>query len=136
MVLFDTNILVYANDERDSRKQQIAIRLLERHARAQTARLSIQVLHEFASALLNKLHLPSADVANRVRTYAGLFPVEEASPRKLLRALEIHAFCRISIWDALIVAAAESAGCDTILSEDLSPEQDYCGIHVENPFKK
>ena len=136
MVLVDTNVLVYANDESDPRKQQVAIRLLEKHARARSGCLSTQVLHEFANILLNKLHVPSADVANRVRTYAGLFHVEAASTRNLLRALEIHAFCRISIWDALIVAAAEAAGCDTILSEDLNPDQDYCGIRVENPFKK
>ena len=136
MVLIDTNVLVYANDARDPRKHQIAIRLLERHARARTGRLSVQVLNEFANILLNKLDVPSADVANRVRTYAGLFAIEDVSARKLLRAIEIHAFCQISIWDALIVAAAEAAGCDTILSEDLNPGQSYCGIRIENPFAK
>lgn len=36
----------------------------------------------------------------------------------------------------MIVAAAESAGCDRILSEDLSDGASYFGIEVENPFAK
>ena len=39
-----------------------------------------------------------------------------------------------SYWDALIVAAAERAGCARILSEDLHPGQSYHGIVVVNPF--
>ncbi len=134
MVLIDTNVLIYANDAGEPRKRRIAMRLLERHARDRTGRLSIQVLNEFANVLLHKWKLAPADVAHRVRTYAGLFPVDEASLPKLARALEIHAFCQISLWDALIVAAAEASGCDTILTEDLNPGQTYCGIRVENPF--
>ena len=56
---------------------------------------------------------------------------------KTLRLLSIGNSFSESVRRQLpAMAAAESAGCDTILSEDLSPEQDYCGIHVENPFKK
>jgi len=43
---------------------------------------------------------------------------------------------QLSWWDSLIVAAAEAAGCDRILSEDLSNGTKYFGITVENPFKK
>jgi predicted nucleic acid-binding protein len=40
----------------------------------------------------------------------------------------------ISYWDALIVAAAERAGCSAILSEDLAAGQTYLGIPVIDPF--
>jgi predicted nucleic acid-binding protein len=52
----------------------------------------------------------------------------------MMHFLEIHAFCQISIWDALVVAAAEAGGCDTILSEDFNDGQRYCGILAQNPF--
>ena len=52
----------------------------------------------------------------------------------MMRFLEIHAFCQISIWDALVVAAAEAGGCDTILSEDFNDGQHYCGLLARNPF--
>lgn len=134
MVLFDTNILVYANDNRDPRKQDIAMRLLERHARSRDGMVAMQTLHEFANVLLNKLHREPADIAGRIRVYSSVFGVIDSSVAKLTRALEIHAFCKISIWDALIVAAAEAGGCDTILSEDLNDGQRYCGILAQNPF--
>ena len=40
----------------------------------------------------------------------------------------------ISYWDALIIAAAERAGCTRILSEDLNSGQIYNGVPVFNPF--
>ncbi len=36
--------------------------------------------------------------------------------------------------DALIVAAAERAGCVEVLSEDLDAGQRYGGVVVANPF--
>ncbi len=47
----------------------------------------------------------------------------------------VHALFQISVWDALVVAAAEAAGCDMILSEDLNPDQTYGSIRVQNPFE-
>ena len=42
---------------------------------------------------------------------------------------------QVSHWDALILETARAAGCTVVLSEDLSDEQDYGGVRVENPFK-
>ena len=41
---------------------------------------------------------------------------------------------RISYWDAAILAAAKTLGCDAVYSEDLSHQQDYDGLRVINPF--
>ena len=40
----------------------------------------------------------------------------------------------LSYWDAAILAAARTLGCDAVYSEDMSAEQDYGGIRVINPF--
>jgi predicted nucleic acid-binding protein len=53
----------------------------------------------------------------------------------LLAALSTKERFAISYWDAAIIEAARVSGCDTVVSEDLSDEQDYDGIRVENPFK-
>jgi predicted nucleic acid-binding protein len=39
-----------------------------------------------------------------------------------------------SIYDGMIVAAAERAGCARILSEDFNAGQKYFGVMVTNPF--
>jgi len=40
----------------------------------------------------------------------------------------------LSYWDSAILAAAQAMGCEIVLSEDMSFEQDYDGIRVVNPF--
>jgi len=51
------------------------------------------------------------------------------------RAVEAGAAYGIHFYDGMIVAAAESAGCGRIWSEDLNPGQKYFGVSVENPFR-
>jgi predicted nucleic acid-binding protein len=52
----------------------------------------------------------------------------------VLRALIFELRYRVSFWDALILQAADSAGVETLLSEDLSAGQKYGTFRVENPF--
>jgi predicted nucleic acid-binding protein len=49
-------------------------------------------------------------------------------------ALDIKKRYQTSYWDAAILAAAASAGCTTLLSEDLNDGQNYDFVHVINPF--
>ena len=62
------------------------------------------------------------------------YRVVEVSSDLVLRALEIKAHFQMSYWDALIVAAAEHAGCGTLFSEDLNDGQCYGTVTVKNPF--
>ena len=41
----------------------------------------------------------------------------------------------LSFWDALIVGAAQAAGCSHLLTEDLSHGQDLDGVRVVSPFR-
>jgi predicted nucleic acid-binding protein len=40
----------------------------------------------------------------------------------------------LHFYDGMIVAAAERAGCDRILSEAFNASQKYFGVTVANPF--
>jgi hypothetical protein len=44
-------------------------------------------------------------------------------------------FSKPTVWDALIVMAAESAKCSEIWFEDLSDGQIIRGVKIVNPFK-
>ena len=41
---------------------------------------------------------------------------------------------QISLWDAMILAAAESSGARELLSEDFNHGQNYGQVSVINPF--
>jgi predicted nucleic acid-binding protein len=43
---------------------------------------------------------------------------------------------QLTYWDALIIAAAETAGCDIVLSEDLAHGQVHGSVRVEDPFRE
>ena len=109
MRFLDTNVLVYAMDPADKRKQKIAQTLLSKAQSRKDTAVSIQVLTEFSSVMLNKFHRPADIVGATVSALARNLVFVAPSVRHLTRALEIHAFCQISIWDALVVAAADEA---------------------------
>ena len=58
-VFFDTNVLVYAADNRDDRKQRIARNLIKDALNGRlNGWISVQTLSEFINTTLNKLKLP------------------------------------------------------------------------------
>ena len=63
------------------------------------------------------------------------FPVQEITAAVMLAALATRERFGISYWDAAILEAARSLGCDVVLSEALSDGADYDGVRVENPFR-
>jgi predicted nucleic acid-binding protein len=132
----DTNVLVYAYDVTDPRKQTIGQNLVKK-ALAGESIISTQVLAEFATTLLHKLS-PSAlpeDVIALLDTFA---PIKVSLPDEgvVRRAVEARAAYGLHFYDGMIVAAAERAGCERIWSEDLSAGQKYFGVEVRNPFKE
>jgi predicted nucleic acid-binding protein len=50
------------------------------------------------------------------------------------RALAIAQRYGYHLWDALIIAAALEARCDTLYSEDLRDGQKIDGLRIHNPF--
>jgi predicted nucleic acid-binding protein len=131
----DTNVLVYAYDPSDSRKQRIA-RDLIRSALVGEFVVSSQVLAEFASTLLHKMS-PPAQAKDVIAALDALGPIRVLSSDgdTVRRAVEARDECGVHFYDGMIIAAAERGGCQRILSEDLSHGQRYFGVVVENPFR-
>jgi predicted nucleic acid-binding protein len=130
----DTNVLVYAYQTSDPGKQRIARQLLSR-AVAGEFTISTQVLAEFATTLLHKLQ-PPLSIEEVTIALDGLGPIPLIVPDGdiVRRAVEARGAYGIHFYDGMIVAAAERAGCEKILSEDLNSQQKYFGVLVANPF--
>jgi predicted nucleic acid-binding protein len=130
----DTNVLVYAYDPSEPRKQQIAQSLVRRAVAGEIA-ASSQVLGEFAATLLHKLK-PAAKHEDVLALLDTLGPIRlvPIDGDVILRAVRARAQYEIHFYDGMIVASAERGSCQKIWSEDLSPGQQYFGITVQNPF--
>jgi predicted nucleic acid-binding protein len=130
----DTNVLVYAYDSSDPRKQQVARGLVRRAVAGEIA-ASSQVLGEFAATLLHKL-TPAAKPEELVALLDTLGPIKlvPIDGDVVLRAVQARAQYGVHFYDGMIIAAAGRGGCQKIWSEDLNAGQDYFGCVVENPF--
>jgi predicted nucleic acid-binding protein len=97
--------------------------------------LSAQVLGEFFTTVTRRIPDPlSIDEAEEVIRQVTILPVMDLDLALVHRAVGTSRRYHISYWDALIIAAAERAGCLRIFSEDLNSGQSYNGILIENPF--
>jgi len=130
----DTNVIVYAYDERSPQKQQIARKLIEGGAAGKMV-VSAQVLAEFATTMLHKVSPPAnVDAVIRALDALSALRLVMLDAELVRRAAEAHKAYGIHFYDGMIVAAAERAGCERILSEDFNAGQEYFGVTVANPF--
>jgi predicted nucleic acid-binding protein len=127
---FDTNVLLYLLSA-DPRKGDRAETEL-----AGKGVLSVQVLNEFASVATRKIGMSLAEVREvlaTIRAVCEVTPLTEATHDK---GVEIADRYGLSVYDAMIVAAALLAGCRELATEDLQDGQVFDGrLTVRNPFR-
>jgi predicted nucleic acid-binding protein len=129
----DTNLLLYADDPRDPRKQAIALQLVAGLIAAGTGVVSTQVLQEYYANAVGKLGLEPHLARDGLERFA-LMTVVQVDVPLILDAIDLHRAGSIAFWDALIVRAAAAAGCAELLSEDLPHGTRLAGVRVVNPF--
>lgn len=130
---FDTNILLYAYDLDACTKREKALVLLRDALRSpsETA-VSVQVLQEF-HVNFTRFGNPDEDAATLIQDLS-IFHVVDNTLSLLRRGLEEKARWQLSLWDAMILAAARQSGASELVTEDFNPGQDYGGIRAVNPF--
>jgi predicted nucleic acid-binding protein len=135
-VFVDTNVFVYRFDSRDPFKQRRAEVWLDDLWSSGAGRVSFQVLEELYSTLTRKLRpgLPAAEARSVVRALSAWKPVA-VDATVIEAAWSLQDGADLSWWDALIVAAAQLAGCGRLLTEDLQHGQRFGGVEVLDPFQ-
>jgi len=135
-VFIDTNVFVHHVDDTDPRKGDIAHGLIREAIATGNACISYQVVQEFLNTVVRKAEQPLE--IDHAHLYLGevLAPLCRvyASISLYQNALDIRARYRFGFHDSLIVAAALSAGCSRLLTEDLQHGQRIEGLEVSNPF--
>ena len=133
-VFLDTKILVYAEDADSAGKQAIAAALVAEGYLKGEAVISTQVMMEYYNVAVRKLKLEPAFAAQRLRLFAK-FRTVSTTPQLVLAATDLHRLHSLSFWDAMILQAAITSGCDTLYSEDFNAGQIVSGVKIVNPFK-
>ena len=126
----DTNILVYAALQPDHRSE-IARGLLVRRGV-----ISVQVLNEFANVASRKLRRSWPEIHQAlaaIRTLCAPVPAIGLATHET--AVRIAGQTGYQFYDALIIAAAMEAGCDTLFSDDMQNGRVIDGrLTIRDPF--
>ena len=136
LTFVDTNVLVYAHDASERRRQQVARAQLEVLWTGGSGVLSTQVLQEFYVVATRKFAPPMArHQAREIVALYATWRVVDIDPTLILTASQLEERHRLSFWDALIVEAARVAGAARLLTEDLQHGRLIGGVRIENPFR-
>lgn len=125
---FDSNILIYAYST-DIRRQPALTTI------AGGGIISAQVLNEFTNVLRKKQKqdwpvIEAAVQSIRFR-FPDIVPLTSATHAAALVLARDHG---LVFYDALIVACAIDAGCDTLYSEDMQHGRSIGDLAIVNPF--
>jgi predicted nucleic acid-binding protein len=127
---FDTNILVYLASA-DTAKADRAEALI-----AGGGVISVQVLNELANVARRKMRLSWAEtraLLGLVRRLVSVHPLDVETHEAGMALAERY---QVSLYDAMIAAAALRAGCDTLWSEDLQHGMILAeGLRIVDPFR-
>jgi predicted nucleic acid-binding protein len=126
---FDTNVLVYiaSGDTAKADQAEAAI--------AAGGTISVQVLNELASVARRKMQMSWDDTHALLTTLRALLTVHPLTLETHETGLRLAERYGLSIYDAMIAAAAIHAGCDILWSEDMQHGMALeDGLRIVNPF--
>jgi predicted nucleic acid-binding protein len=127
---FDTNVLVYLASG-DAAKADLAEAVI-----AKGGAISVQVLNEVANVARRKMRMSWADTHALLTLLRGLMTVHPLTLETHETGLALAERYGFSIYDAMIVASALHAGCDTLWSEDMRHGMTLEeGLRIVNPFR-
>lgn len=127
---FDTNVLIYLASGR-SEKADRAESLIRGGGT-----ISVQVLNEIANVGRRKMRLSWEEVHGFLTLIRGLLPVEPVTVATHRSGLALAERYRLSIYDAMIAAAALLADCNRLWSEDMQHGMLIDQrLRVVNPFR-
>lgn len=124
--------MIYAYDRAESLKRDIARRVLG--PGDDTLVVSTQVLAETYSVARKRLSLEHREAAAIVERLARL-QVVGTDTRIVMSAIDLAGERQIAHWDALMIRAAQVAGCGRLLTEDMQDGARFDDLVLENPFR-
>jgi len=127
---FDTNVILYLLSGDDARADRAEKEL------SAGGVVSVQVLNEFASVATRKLKMSIAEIREVLATIRAVCTIVPLSQETHDVGLQVAERYGLPVYDAMIVAAALLAGCNTLVSEDMQDGQIHDGrLQVRNPFR-
>ena len=127
-VFFDSNVLVYLTDTESGKAERTEDFL------ADGGVISVQVMNEFASVALRKVCLSWDETRDFLDTFRATLKIVPLTLETHERGLDLAQRYQLNVYDGMILAAAQLAGCATLYSEDMHDGLVIDGLTVRNPY--
>jgi predicted nucleic acid-binding protein len=126
---FDTNVLLYIasqNTEKANRAEQLI---------AEGGHISVQVLNELTNVTRRKFKLSWPETRAMLAGLRGLLTVHPVTLDVHQAGIALAERYNLSIYDAMIAAAALECDCATLWSEDMQHGMQIAAkLRIANPF--
>ena len=128
---YDTNVLVYLASA-DKQKADRAEELI-----AEGGTISVQVLNEIAQVARRRMGFGWAELRTFLTTIRAVLTVVPLTVETHETGLALAERYRLSLYDAMIAAAALASGCSTLWSEDMQHGLVIARkLRIVNPFRE
>ena len=134
-IFVDTNVFIYARDDREPAKQSEARAWLRALGDRGSAVTSPQILGEYLNVLgKGKLAMDPATLRPSARLIE-LWSVGETDTALISHGWELKASTGFQFWDCVVLAAALRAECSYLLSDDYEHGRRVDGTTIISPFR-
>ena len=133
-VFVDSNVVIYSLDRSNPLKHAQAQEWLRRLGRSNRLTMSPQVLNE-AYAVLTLKHRLDPHGVRAALVRLGRWITAPLNLEVMIAGWKLQDRYGVRVWDALLLASANSADCSCFLSEDLNDGRRYGAVEVVNPFR-
>ena len=125
---FDSNVLIYLTDTESGKAEQTEDLL------AEGGTISVQVLNEFANVALRKVRLSWPETRDFLDTFRATLEIVPLTLETHQRGLDLAERYQLSVYDDMIVATAQLAGCRVLYSEDMHDGLVIEKLTIRNPY--
>lgn len=135
LVFVDTNVHLWAADERDRQRQERARQWLTWCWTNRAGRISTQVLNELYYNAANRFGPGALQAArSQIRRLREWQP-PHLDAHTIDGAWSLQDRYGLGYWDALILSSAQQQGCAFVLSDALPAASRYESVLVVDPFE-
>ena len=131
-VALDTNLLIYAELEPETRKGRRAAELILRSA--PDGVIPAQVIGEYLRFIQRRAPQALDRAIDQISLYRATFLVPPTTEAILCSAAEVARAHGLQFWDAVVCMASITAGAVALLTEDLPDGRRLEGLRLINPF--
>lgn len=131
LAFLDANIILYLGTEDEAKASRAEDLLAEGRV------VSVQVLNEFVRVASRKYRMPWPEIEDTLKTIRAACRIEPLTLAVHEAAVDLARDHDFSFYDALIVASARIAECDSLFTEDVQHGHVIDKVlTILNPFRR